>query len=267
LHGPSDKAGRSYWDHVWEGQEIPPAFSPGRKTRHNYADQAFHEAFARLFAGTDQSGKRLLEIGAARSAWLPYFAKAFGFSVTGIDYSALGCAQARAVLAKAGVDGEVVLADFFAPPDEMLAAFDVVISFGVIEHFDDTAATVAALSRFLRPGGLMITIVPNLSGVGGVLQKRLCRAIYDVHMRLDRRSLRAAHEASGLSVRACRYFIGGGFTTMNMSCRSGSRHYWAFSRIPTTLAMPFLLLERLNVRVRPNRLTSPYLICLAQRPS
>jgi SAM-dependent methyltransferase len=265
LNETSDIAGRSYWDHVWEGQAIPPALTPGEKTRYNAADQAFHDLFARLFDRTDQSGKQLLEVGAARSAWLPYFALRYGFNIAGIDYSELGCAQARAILERDGIDGRVVLSDFFAPPDDMLAAFDVVISFGVVEHFDETAACVEALARFLRPGGLMITVVPNLRGVGGFLQKRLCRAIYDVHVRLDRQSLRAAHERAGLSVRTSRYFVSGGFTTMNMSCWSESRFYETISRLPVALTMPFLLLESINVRIRANRLTSPYLICLAQK--
>ena len=265
MRESSDKAQQSYWDQAWERQSIQPAFAPRKKSRHNYAELAFHDVFVRLFRGVDQSGKQLLEVGAARSAWLPYFASEYGFDITGIDYSEPGCAHARAILERAGVEGRIVLSDFFAPPDDMLGAFDVVISFGVVEHFDETAACVKALARFLRPGGLMITVVPNLRGVGGFLQKRLCRAIYDVHVRLDRQALRAAHERAGLSVRTSRYFVSGGFVNMNMSCWSEHGLYEAIRRLPTALSMPFLLLERMKVRIRPNRLTSPYLLCLAEK--
>jgi cyclopropane fatty-acyl-phospholipid synthase-like methyltransferase len=33
------------------------------------------------------AASRLLEIGCARSAWLPYFAQEFGIDVSGLDYS------------------------------------------------------------------------------------------------------------------------------------------------------------------------------------
>lgn len=263
----ADKAGRAYWDQVWDGQDIPAPFAPAPLTRHNYADQAFHAAFLRLFGASDQTGKTLLEVGAARSAWLPYFADVYGFAVTGLDYSELGCAQAQAILDRAGVTGEVILADLFAPPETMLAAYDVVISFGVVEHFDDTAATVTALARFLRPGGMLISVVPNLSGIGGFLQKRLCRDIYDVHLRLDQARMQAAHQHAGLDVRVNHYFIGGGFTTMNMGCWRGSPLYPLLSRVPTLLTMPFLALQRGKMPLRPNRLTSPYLVCVAERPA
>ncbi len=261
-----DLAGRSYWDHVWTGQSIPEPFTPGPRNRHTYAEMAFHGLFARLFAGDDRTGKRFLEVGAARSTWLPYFAREYGFTVSGIDYSELGCAQARAILEQAGVDGQILCADFFAPPGELIGQFDALLSFGVIEHFADTADCVEAFARFLRPGGVMISIVPNLLGIGGFLQKRVCRNIYDVHNVLDRRSLRAAHQRAGLDVKASRYFIGGGFVTVNFCCRQDSRFYWAISRASTALSMPFLLLDRIKASARPNRLTSPYVVCIARKP-
>ena len=112
----------------------------------------------------------------------------------------------------------------------------------------------------------MISVVPNLRGIGGSLQKRFCRGIHDVHVLLDRQSLRSAHEHAGLVVQSSRYFIGGGFVTMNMSCLQDSRLSWVYGRIPTMLTMPFLLLEWIHVPVRPNRQTSPYMVCVARKP-
>lgn len=52
-----------------------------------------------------------LEIGCARSRWLPYFAKEFGFEVSGIDYSEVGSQQATQILFNEGVQGNIVFAD------------------------------------------------------------------------------------------------------------------------------------------------------------
>ena len=79
-------------------------------------------------------GSRLLEIGAARSRWLPYFAQHFGLQVTGLDYSQDGCEQARAILARSNRSGDIVCADLFAPPPRLLRRFDVVWAAGGTPH-------------------------------------------------------------------------------------------------------------------------------------
>ena len=105
--------------------------------------------FLRLFANSETSSMRLLEIGCAKSAWLPYFAKEFSLSVCGLDYSPIGCQMSRKILQANGVVAEVFCADLFSPPDNMLGVFDVVVSLGVVEHFEDTASCLNAVSSFL----------------------------------------------------------------------------------------------------------------------
>jgi len=55
----------------------------------------FHECFYKAFSYVDISDQKLLEIGGGGSAWLPYFAKEFGFEAYGIDYSELGLPTGR----------------------------------------------------------------------------------------------------------------------------------------------------------------------------
>lgn len=260
-----DKAGKLYWDRAWAGQSIPGAVSPRLSGYKNYVYRCFHEYFGHLFAGQETGKQHLLEIGCARSRWLPYFAREFGFRISGIDYSEIGCDQARTILEQAGVDGEIVHADFYAPPEYMLGAFDVVVSFGVVEHFEDTAACVAALGKFLKPGGLMITNIPNMVGGIGWLQKHLCRSIYDVHMPLDRRALLSAHQRAKLSVQSCKYFLGVHWGVANLTCWSNSYLYPIIRLLPFGLSIPFWFFEEKGLRIKPNRFTSPYMICAARK--
>jgi 2-polyprenyl-3-methyl-5-hydroxy-6-metoxy-1,4-benzoquinol methylase len=53
----------------------------------------------------------------------------------------------------------------------MVSAFDVVISFGLVEHFEDTDACLKAINKFLAPKGLLITFIPNMVGFTGFLTK------------------------------------------------------------------------------------------------
>ena len=126
----------------------------------NAANRRFDALFRELFAGLP-TPDALVEVGCARSAWLPYFGREFGFGLHGLDYSELGCEQERTILVESGLAGEITCADLFAPPRALLGAFDVVVSFGVVEHFSDTGAVTAAMAALLRPGGLLITVIPN----------------------------------------------------------------------------------------------------------
>jgi len=137
----------------------------------------FHECFHKAFPYVDISDQKLLEIGCGGSAWLPYFAKEFGFEVYDIDYSELGCQQAAQVLENEGVEGEILCADFFSPPEHMLGDFDTVGSRGVVEHFEDTAAWASAFSKFLRPGGVMSLSLINFENLRGT-------PFYEVAVRL-----------------------------------------------------------------------------------
>ena len=85
--------------------------------------------------------------------------------------------------------------------------FDVVVSFGLIEHFEDTVSIVRAASRFLKPGGMLITNIPNMTGLIGYLQRILNKPVYDVHKLLDQHMLRNSHECAGLEVIECEYFL------------------------------------------------------------
>src|SRR5207247_404436 len=137
----------------------------------------------------DQS-KLLVEVGCARSAVLPLFAKRLGFRVAGIDYSPNGCEQTRLMLEREGVTGDIYCCDVFSIPDDLVERFDMVVSFGLIEHFSDTMAIVAALSRLLRPGGLIFTSVPNMHGITGFVQKTLNKRIYDIHVPITAEAMR-----------------------------------------------------------------------------
>lgn len=260
-----DKAGTQYWDHVWAGKGLPSPVRLGKLTWRNRYELAYHNVFKDLFSSNVVSGRRLLEAGAARSKWLPYFAEQYGLDVVGIDYSTTGCEQARQLLDRAGVSGEVVDADFDNPPPALLGAFDYVVSFGVVEHFTDTVQIVDSLAKFLAPGGTMLTTIPNLTGVAGPVQRQVCRDIYDVHVPLDARQLKVAHSQAGLDVVSCKYLMSGGFTNVNPSCHESSRFYPAVLAAWAAASLPFFCIDKLHISLPPTKLLSPYIICIAKK--
>jgi 2-polyprenyl-3-methyl-5-hydroxy-6-metoxy-1,4-benzoquinol methylase len=258
-----DKAGKPYWNQVWEGCDVLNTIDPRKPGLRNHVPHRFHLYFHRLFSGRETRGLRLLEIGCASSVWLPYFAKEFGFTIYGIDYSEVGCAQAEELLQKAGVEGEILCADFFTPPGRFIEAFDVVISFGVVEHFHDTPGCLRAFSRFLKTGGLLVTNVPNLSGMNGMIQKMVNRPIYDIHVPLDRKQLIHAHQTNGLRMMSCDYFIFVNLGVLKFENWKGHLLYPGACRLRSLLNVVAWMCERAIPLLKPNRWSSPYINCLA----
>jgi|SRR5919202_2011834 2-polyprenyl-3-methyl-5-hydroxy-6-metoxy-1,4-benzoquinol methylase len=267
-----DLAGKEYWDESWLVGEIPLPVDPqdlGVNNYTNFTNRRFHEYFHKIFSGLDNRGLRLLEIGCARSVWLPYFAKEFGFKVYGIDYSEVGCQQARQILSKAAVEGEVVCADFFSPPTTMLETFDVVVSFGVAEHFEDTKNCIIQFSKFIKPDGMMITIIPNLTGWFGSLQKTFNIEVYKVHVIRSVQEFRLAHIQANMKVLECNYFISQSLALVSLK---GLNPNQVGTRLKILAQLFLILLAQLiwlfEDYVKPLPVTamlSPYIVCVAQK--
>ncbi|MFN8144935.1 MAG: class I SAM-dependent methyltransferase [Bacteroidia bacterium] len=202
-----DKAGEKYWTKVWEETPMPDSFDFTSKNINHYPNALFHNLFETILKDKKGSNIKLLEIGCGNSVFLSYFSKNYGYEVYGIDYSAVGCEQTRKILIRDGLIGTIVQADAFAPPAELLGKFDVVCSFGVVEHFENTSETIYAFSKFLKPGGILITSIPNLAGVTGILQKYFNKPVYDIHVPMDKTQLNDAISRAGLLLTFSTYFL------------------------------------------------------------
>ena len=262
-HPASAKVGRDYWDDNWADGALPALIDPNDAGFRNWVNRSLHAYFlARL--GMEPRGRKLLEVGCARSGWLPYFHRVLGFDVAGLDYSPIGCRQSEAVLAAAGVPGEVVCADLFTPPEAFRDRFDVIVSFGVMEHFDDPTAAIGAAASLLRPGGLLFTMIPNLGGIPGWLLRRIDRPLYDIHNPLSAGALAAAHAASGLEVVDSRYFLP--FHSGVLWSRRRSLASLAVRKLGGMVTLAAWAAGRLGLPLAGSRAASPYVLCVARKP-
>lgn len=211
----TDRAGKDYWDAAWSQEEFPAAIEPRTSSLWGYRDRLFHRAFTRILG--QRRNVAFLELGCARSAWLPYFSREFGYTVSGLDYSEIGAKQAAERLQREGIAGETRCGDLFTPPPDWVGAFDVVAWFGVAEHFDDTSAAVRAAARYLKPGGILLTEIPNLTGVNGWLQRLLHKPVYDIHVPLTAPALARHHAAAGLDVLRSTYVVPTDFGVIDLA--------------------------------------------------
>jgi 2-polyprenyl-3-methyl-5-hydroxy-6-metoxy-1,4-benzoquinol methylase len=152
----------------------------------------------------------------------------------------------------------------------MLETFDVVVSFGVVEHFDDTASCLRAASSFLKPGGLLITNIPNMVGWIGSVQKMVNKPVYDIHQLIDRARLREAHELAGLQVIECDYFVSTSFGVNNLIGISINTVMGFLKKVLLVIlvraSMLVWLIESKIGYFPSTKLASPYINCVARKP-
>lgn len=267
----NDIAGKKHWDDIWETDNaIPPAINPNDDHYNNTVNRRLHQYFKEHITQAERLPETLLEIGAARSQWLPYFAKEFELAVTGLDYSEIGCQQAQAILENEKVPGTIVCADLFDPPREMLGTFDVVLSIGVLEHFGDSVACLQAMAQFLAPGGIIITQIPNMSGLIGAWQKFINPPIFEIHMLITAQQVVDIHEQAGLDVKHAGYFMfaHAGVANMhgvNLSRPGNQAKYWLHTQLQRANKLIWIFENRV-AQFPANRWTSPYVMCTATKP-
>ena len=264
-----DKAQVDHWETVWGGMEMPtPMVTGGRAVRDHLArsfDNFFSGAFRR-FLNKSTNDASVIELGCGRSVWLPWFASRFGCRVSGLDYSQTGCRQAEALLARDDIAGDIREGDIFSPPEDMLNSFDVVPSFGLVEHFTDTADCVAACAAFARPGGLIVTEIPNMFGLNGAIVRVINRRVFDMHVPMTVEMLARAHRDAGLEVLDSHYLMS---ANLNVSFTNQNAPRFLQTLINGGLYVLTRLawgLETLGLKLPVTAFVSPYVVVVARRP-
>ncbi len=148
------------WDRVWA------AGSDRLKERLFSAEQIKRQAAwstaMRLLRDVDPKSLSTIEIGAGAGTASTIFAR-MGARVTILDYAPEALTASEDLFRELGLTREPVLADALNPPAALRGKFDVSMSFGLAEHFEDASriAIIKAHFDMLRPGGLAIITVPN----------------------------------------------------------------------------------------------------------
>ncbi|SHN17919.1 class I SAM-dependent methyltransferase [Mucilaginibacter sp. OK098] len=162
---------RSFWKAFWESRKglifyIKP----------NYV---FGDILAKLIA--EKNIKNAIELGGFPGYYATYLKKYQKLDTTLFDYY-IHQELINQLLEKNGLkpgDINIIEADLFSYQPEKL--YDMVLSFGLIEHFNDTKAIIETHLQFLKPGGVLFITLPNFKSVNGWVQRKFDKENYDKH--------------------------------------------------------------------------------------
>jgi SAM-dependent methyltransferase len=247
--------GVSYWQQAW-AKSTPPR-------RYLTQPSGFQPLFERyLPRASGDLPVDFLEIGCYPGRYLYLFAKEFGYRVAGVDF----LPEAAAIpdwLAELGVAAQVTVADFFTfQPGR---GYDVVASFGFVEHFPYWQEVLQRHLALLNPGGYLIIEFPHLARGQYWLRRFLNPQFFKAHYLegMDPAKWRQALEAHGIEVLYCDYFQT--FRVWSEVVGRGPVR-WVRKLVLKLTRFVHKTLNRLRIDY-PNRYFSPFIVIIGRRPA
>lgn len=180
---------KQHWDSLASEHSLPRIASPQKYG--SLVTMRFIDGILR-----NEKKSTFFEIGCAASGWLPYFAQKYGYLVSGLDYSEVGCRLAEENLNRLNIRyDQIICTDVFKWRSEK--KFDIIFTYGVLEHFEKPQALIDICYKHLNDNGVIITLVPNLQGVMGVLFRFFAYDIYKMHIVISKDALKQVHIDAG----------------------------------------------------------------------
>lgn len=189
---------RNFWVKYWESKTDLSVAIP--------ANYLFHKELSDVVK-RDQT-QTAIELGGFPGYYAVFLKKYLRLDVTLLDYF-VHPPITEALLKTNGLakdDIHIIETDLFSYSPEK--QYDLVLSCGLIEHFNDTKDIIARHVQFLNDKGTLFITLPNFKAFNGWFQKNFDRSNYDKHNidSMNPELLKSICEELGLEVLQSRYF-------------------------------------------------------------
>ncbi len=178
----------NFWEDYWKNLKLPKTI-----------DKDFHQerVISEILTNhlPDGNGeKNCIEIGCAPGRWLIFFNKELNYKIDGIEYLDVACKKTEENFKLNGIEEfSLFKKDFFS--FEIKKRYDLVSSFGFIEHFDNTEEVFAKHCALVNDNGYLAIGLPNLRGLNHIIQ-----SLVDFWMPRDLRYLKT-HNLKSMNIR------------------------------------------------------------------
>ena len=162
----------NFWKNFWEAKKDTLIFPVT-------AGYMFSGVLSKLIAG--KNIKTAIELGGFPGYYSVYFKKYHNLDITLFDHYIHRDIVNELLRANGLTDGDITMieADMFTYKPEK--QYDLVTSFGLIEHFNDTKDIIEKHLQFLKPGGVLFITLPNFKSANGWVQRRFDPENYKIH--------------------------------------------------------------------------------------
>ena len=152
------------WNEAWANLPLPQVLKSSANPYYfDLLDALFHRYLP------SDARFEFLDIGCAPGRWLHYFWSKFGYKVSGIDNSPVGIEITSQNLTILGVQSQIYSLDVLQFKSDK--RYDVVFSFGVVEHFLPPYEIIDKHIELTKKGGYVVIGVPNIKkAIYGPLQ-------------------------------------------------------------------------------------------------
>jgi SAM-dependent methyltransferase len=243
---------RQFWVNYWESKTGLSVNIP--------ANYLFHKELAQLIEG--QKVKTAIELGGFPGYYAVFLKKYFKLDVTLLDYF-VHQPVTNSLLAANNLkesDIHIIETDLFNHQE--VQKYDLVLSCGLIEHFNDTADIIQRHIDFLKPGGTLLITLPNFKALNGWFQKSFDKDNYDKHNIdcMDPDLLASIARQAGLEVIQSKYF--GYFSIWLENEQQKPLSVRLFKKSAWLLGKVFTKVFAFN-----SKQLSPYIILEARKPA
>lgn len=186
---------KQYWDSIHKAKAV-------KRKRHSWKDnlksltKLLEDKFIRTYADyllwdviykkymPKTKKAKVLEVGSAPGDNLVRLSQTFDFIPYGVEYTGSGVELNRRTFISHSLDPDhIIHADFLSDEfqKQYKGYFDIVMSAGFIEHFDNVADIVEKHINLLTKGGYLVVSIPNLRGANYILQWLFNKELLSMH--------------------------------------------------------------------------------------
>lgn len=239
---------KKFWDDYFEKHGQKPVI---------VSDSLFSDIFDKYLS--PDPNKSVLEIGCANSNFLCYLAKKFGYKAYGIDYSDAIVKTTELFKFNSLPEPTLYKTDVFSWQTDQ--KFNIVCSFGFVEHFNDLNRVVAKHAELTALDGKLIITLPHFG-----------HGQYFLHWLIDWNNLKKHNtkmmnlgsikktiESSGLRIEYLSYYKTFGFWTENHNMNKFEK------LINWTILKSGKVITKIFGYNRPNLIFSPHIVCVASK--
>lgn len=189
---------RDFWVKYWESKTDLSVTIP-----ENYL---FHQQLKEI--AKQNQVKTAIELGGFPGYYAVFLKKYLKLDVTLLDYFVHEPITHQLLKANGLVKDDIHIIETDLFNYEPAQQYDLVLSCGLIEHFNDTEDIIRRHISFLKPGGTLFITLPNFKAVNGWFQKNFDKENYDKHNIncMDPQLLKQIVEKEGLKVLNASYF-------------------------------------------------------------